>query len=140
MNSAQSENKMEKITMQSRCFPAIYTLFKKGQKVTKHTAADSVYCDEHTALKILTHLHVVGDIRICDWIRGNGPALPVYCMADGKKDKPRPEPSTASKTRYMRDKRRSSPELREKEAAAKRLKRANKKLETEPPRYGFWGI
>lgn len=78
--------------MQSRCLPAIYKLLDSGSILNKYTAAAAVHCDQRTAQRILTHLHVVGEARIFAWIRSKGFPIPIYTLADGKSDAAKPKP------------------------------------------------
>lgn len=73
--------------------------WKKLVRIDKQAAAKRRWAHD-----TLSRLHARGAIRVLKWVRGNsGPAMPVFVLADGKPDKPRPAPlSSGEKSKRWR--------------------------------------
>lgn len=129
-NSQKEKETKKEITMHSRCFHAIWKLLQQGRPLDKYTASSTCHCDQRTAQRILSFLHLEQHIKISDWIKvGNSQVrIPVYTLiedadSDSPADMPKPLAVTADMSEYKKQ-RRKDPDIRDREAHQKRNKRA----------------
>ena len=119
---------IEDINMHGRRFQQIWQALQKGEKLDKYTASDKYHCEQRTAQRILSYLHLEKFTRICGWVyaKNSHVRIPVYEIIDEDaghtEDVPAPLAARKDNTTYQAQ-RREDPEVREGEYAVKRNKR-----------------
>ena len=120
-----------------RVLPAIIDLLERGFILSKYIVADMIHCDPKTAQRNLTHLHVENVVRVCKFMRTRGAAVPMYTVQDGRRDV---KPPLALTPQQKNARRRASQDNRDKENAARNLRRSNQRQQDNPVRLGLWGL
>jgi hypothetical protein len=118
---------------QQPSYGRIRELFEAGERLSAHDVEARVFIDVRNAREYLKLLRQDGVIRIVAWRRDSphGLPTPVFGLADGKRDTPRPKPMTGvEKSR----KRRKDPDVRDGEARKKRCARDIERLSKNPPK------
>ena len=89
-----------------RLAPAALNYLSPFLSATTSEIAAAVFANLTAMRRSLKQLHSEGKIRIFDWQRSGQLWVPVWILADGLKDEPKPKPQTqAVKSRTHRAKR-----------------------------------
>lgn len=92
--------------MKARVENKAIELFESKISINKYSLADTAYCDQRTAQRILKKLHENEKIVIIDWHRHYKHWIPIYKRRrKDLSDKPKPAPLPRSEIarRYMSD-------------------------------------
>lgn len=94
------------MSQKPRLAPAALKYLSPIFTATTVEIAAAVFANSTAMRRSLNQLHAEGKIRIFDWQRSGNRWVPVWTLADGHKDEPKPKPQTqAVKSRTHKAKR-----------------------------------